>query len=134
MPRHPIGEKPMTGKERQRRWRERLRKETPALTDRQKLIASKKEINRLEAQIVRERGIHWARAARLAWVEDHPGHTAADFELWGSCGATREQGRHWLEWDRRFSARYHAELQATPDSIGSVCGTLYRPPTTITAD
>jgi hypothetical protein len=41
MPRHPIGEKPMTGKERQRRWRERLRKETPALTDRQKLIASK---------------------------------------------------------------------------------------------
>ena len=47
MPRKPVGDRAMTDAERQRKRRERLRKETPVLTDRQKLIEAQKEIERL---------------------------------------------------------------------------------------
>jgi hypothetical protein len=52
------------------------------------------------------RGKRWHRAASRAWVKDHPGHTVADFDHWGSCAATDEQERHWLQWRSTFNAQY----------------------------
>jgi len=54
-----------------------------------------------------ERGRRWNEAATRAWIKDHPGHTAADYEHWGSCAATDEQEEHWLEWFAGFSAEFH---------------------------
>lgn len=45
------------------------------------------------------------QAASRAWVKEHPGHTVADFNHWGSCAATAEQTRHWEEWVAAWSAR-----------------------------
>jgi len=36
-------------------------------------------------------GARMVRAAKRAWVKDHPGHTAADCDHWGSCSATPQQ-------------------------------------------
>ena len=48
MPRHPKGDQAMTGAERQRLWRERLRKERgPVLTDRERLAEALAENERL---------------------------------------------------------------------------------------
>jgi hypothetical protein len=60
MPRRPLGEKAMTDAERQRKRRERLRKETPALSDRQKLARAQAEIARLREATAT------ARPARVA--------------------------------------------------------------------
>ena len=51
-------------------------------------------------------GARYVAAAKLAWVEDHPGHSAEDYEHWGSCAATDKQERHWHGWTNDFSARY----------------------------
>lgn len=56
MPRHPIGDRVLTGAERQRQWRERLRQERgPATADAdgssRELIKARHEIERLRAQL-----------------------------------------------------------------------------------
>lgn len=30
-----------------------------------------------------------------AWIEDHPGRTAKDFQKWSSCAATDKQANAW---------------------------------------
>lgn len=51
MPRHPLGDKAMTDAERQQKRRERLRKENPVPTDRQKFAQALVEIERLKQQL-----------------------------------------------------------------------------------
>jgi hypothetical protein len=66
MPRHPLGEKAMTDAERQRKRRERLRKETPALSDRQKLARAQAEIARLREATARPARVAPASSQELA--------------------------------------------------------------------
>ena len=84
----PDGDRPMTDAERQRNRRERLRQEHD------------------EQRKRKEAGAQYLRAAKQAWVDDHPDHTAADFDHWGSCSATPTQERHWHDWEAAFSAKY----------------------------
>jgi hypothetical protein len=133
MPRRPIGERAMTGAERLRRWRERkwrerlaqaagddeqrvrLRKAT--LAAKQRYYALSKAVSGQTPDETRERLAAGARtidAMTRAWVEDHPGHTAVDFNHWGSCAATPEQERHWHDWADRFDRK--AAVQAEPSS------------------
>jgi BMFP domain-containing protein YqiC len=44
-------------------------------------------------------------AAKLAWVADHPGHSADDYDIWGGLRATPEQQQHWLDWTAAFLAK-----------------------------
>ena len=129
MPRRPLGEKAMTDAERQRKRRHRLRKarvvlDTCVLDDilgeRERLVkemhAAKQTYDLLclavrgetddEAREEEARAARRVPALRLAWVKDHPGHAAADFDHWGSCAATPEQERHWGEWIVAFFAQY----------------------------
>lgn len=59
-----------------------------------------------------ERGKRWTEAATRAWIADHPGHTAADFDHWSGCAATDEEERHWLDWFDQFSLQYHKAMPA----------------------
>ena len=88
MPRRPDSDRPMTDAERQCNRRERLRQEHD------------------EQRKRKEAGAQYLRAAKQAWVDDHPDHTAADFDHWGSCAATPTQERHWHDWEAAFSAKY----------------------------
>ena len=88
MPRRQLGEKAMTDAERQHKRRERLRQEHD------------------EQRKRKEAGAQYLRAAKQAWVDDHPDHNAADFDHWGSCAATPTQERHWHDWEAAFSAKY----------------------------
>ena len=65
MPRHQLGEKAMTDAKRQHKRRERLRQEHD------------------EQRKRKEAGAQYLRAAKQAWVDDHPDHTTADFDHWG---------------------------------------------------
>jgi hypothetical protein len=59
-------------------------------------------------------GARTMHAMGQAWIKEHPGHTVADFDQWGSCAATPEQERHWNDWVDRFDRK--AAVQAEPSS------------------
>jgi hypothetical protein len=107
MGRPPIGKQAMSDAERQRRRRERLRKDdaSKAASSESALAEARKEIERLTEQLMKERGARWRETAPAAWIKDHPGHTAADFERWGSCSATVDQARHFEDWVFAFEKR-----------------------------
>ena len=121
MPRQPIGERAMTDAERSangargcctRRPRTtsnasgcgmRCSRPSSGTTRCPKRLAAR-PTTRKRARL--NRGARYTAAAKLAWVEDHPGHSAEDYEHSGSCAATGEQERHWHDWSNDFSARY----------------------------
>ena len=102
MPRAPFGDKAMSPAERQRKRRAQFRDQQLH----QQLLRAKV---RYEA-LCKATGTATAddaayAAAKLAWVADHPGHSADDYDIWGGLRATPEQQQHWLDWTAAFLAK-----------------------------
>ncbi len=72
MPRKPIGDVAMTGAERLRRFRERQRKQNPALSDRQKLAQARAEIERLKQEVAAAAKAAMRRSSQRAEAPSGP--------------------------------------------------------------
>ena len=49
----------------------------------------------------KEAAADWKKMCK-AWLNDHPGKTAADFEHEGTCGATEAERTAWEQWVLRY--------------------------------
>jgi len=102
MPRAPFGEKAMSPAERQRKRRAQFRDQQLH----QQLLRAKVRYEALcKATGTATPDDAAYAAAKLAWVADHPGHSADDYDIWGGLRATPEQQQHWLDWTAAFLAK-----------------------------
>jgi hypothetical protein len=65
--------------------------------------------------LVAERAAFWKEHGLRLWIAHHPGHTAEEFERWGSCAATPAEENEWARWHTDVWSLYILEHGSDAD-------------------